>query len=219
MRATILGGLTLLLAATGAAAQSQPELRAAAGPEISARTAAATASRATFSVQPESRLWVEGNSTVRRYKCDATRLDATVEADPARRNLALAELEAAVRGVRLAVPVAELECGDNTMNGHMRKALKADANPLIQFRLSSHSVDVAGASATVRMTGALTIAGKQNPITLAAEAVPAANGMLRVKGSHQLSMSQFDIKPPTLMLGTLRVHDPVVVHFDILLKP
>jgi hypothetical protein len=32
-------------------------------------------------------------------------------------------------------------------------------------------------------------------------------------------MTDFGVRPPTLMMGTMKVHDPVTVHFDVLLKP
>ena len=39
------------------------------------------------------------------------------------------------------------------------------------------------------------------------------------KGSKQLKMTDFGVRPPTLMMGTMKVHDPVKVSFDVLLKP
>ncbi|HEY8468979.1 MAG TPA: hypothetical protein VIL18_05020, partial [Longimicrobiales bacterium] len=77
---------------------------------------------AVLTIQPESRLWIEGTSTVRDYRCDATRVDGVVELDPARPSIAVADLQQSVRAVRLDIAVADLDCRNNTMNDHMRKA-------------------------------------------------------------------------------------------------
>jgi polyisoprenoid-binding protein YceI len=172
----------------------------------------------TYSVRPESRLWLEGNSTVRRYRCEATRFEAAIEAGAAKKSLEIADLQSSVRGVRLTVPVDQLNCGDGTMEGHLRRALNQPDHPVISYRLGSHKVsaDAAG-RATVALTGSLTINGQERPLTMEVEAIQEANGSLRVKGNQELKMTEFGVRPPRLMLGTLRVHDEVVVHFDILL--
>jgi hypothetical protein len=41
---------------------------------------------------------------------------------------------------------------------------------------------------------------------------------LRVTGKYELNMKDFGVKPPTLMLGTMRVGEKVTVNFDLLLK-
>lgn len=171
---------------------------------------------APLTIQPQSRLWVEGSSTVRGYECKATRIDGTIVADPAG---AVAELQNAVKRVEISIPVAVLDCGNGQMNDHMRKALKSDKAPLIRYRLSSHEVAARGENeGTVKMSGALSIAGQEKPVSVDAT-VAREGGALRVKGSRRLQMTEFGVKPPTLMMGTLKVHDPVTVHFDLLLKP
>jgi hypothetical protein len=42
------------------------------------------------------------------------------------------------------VSVAGLECGNGTMNGHLRKALKSDTSPKISYRISSYDVTPRG---------------------------------------------------------------------------
>lgn len=217
MRTRYLGGLLLLaVLAPAARAQDAVAVRVAGA----TATAAVTARGTNMRILPSSKVWVEGNSTVRRYKCDAARVNGSVATDPTGSSTALADLQKAVRGAELSIPVADLACGDNTMDGHMRKALKAESHPTISFQLTSHEVLQQGADkGTVKLTGKLNIAGKENVITMSADATQEANGALRVKGSKELKMTDFGVKPPTLMLGTLKVHDPVTVHFDVLLRP
>ena len=166
---------------------------------------------------PESRIWVEGTSSVRSYSCEAAAVLGSVDAAvPA---LVATSLEGAVRGAEVVVDVAGLDCGNGTMNDHMRKALKAGEHGTISFRLNDYRVVATGPEAQVQIDGVLVIAGKEQQVTIDGTATDAAAGALRVKGSHAIKMTDFGVKPPSLMLGTMKVHDPVKLNFDIVLKP
>lgn len=155
----------------------------------------------------ESRLWLEGTSTVRSFKCNATKIDVAVVGEP---TAAPAEV---VKSASLTVPVAQLDCGNKTMNEHMRKALKATANPQIAWKMTSYEVQ----GSNVIIAGSLTIAGKENSIELRGTG-SSENGVLRFKGSKQFKMTEYGVKPPSLMLGTMKVGDPVTVSFDLVLS-
>jgi|SRR5687768_1027231 len=162
-----------------------------------------------LSLARESRLWIEGTSTVKSFTCAATKVNV----------VALAETESApsdmVKSASVTIPVASLDCRNETMNGHMRKALKATENPQIAWKLSSYRVE----GMNVVMTGTLSIAGKENPMELRATGSAESNGTIRVKGSKEFRMTEFGVKPPSLMLGTMKVRDPVKVWFDFVLNP
>ena len=171
--------------------------------------AARAANTDSLHLAGESRLWLEGTSTVRSFKCTATKLDVAVATNP---NGSPAEL---VKSASVIVPVASLDCANNTMNEHMKKALKADANPRISWKLSSYRLS----GTSVVMSGLLTIAGRQNEIEIAGTGAAEPNGTIRIKGSKEFNMSQYGVKPPSLMLGTMKVRDPVTVSFDLVLNP
>ena len=173
-----------------------------------------TAARAGLPLQPESKLWLEGTSTVRSFTCRAARVDGSVTTQAGSSSLALADVESTVKGAEVSVAVAGLECGNGTMNGHLRKALKSDTSPRITYRITSYDL---AADGKVKLNGTLNIAGTEKPVSIDATASNEA-GKLRVKGSKQLKMTDFGVRPPTLMMGTMKVHDPVKVSFDVLLK-
>jgi polyisoprenoid-binding protein YceI len=174
---------------------------------------------APITFQPESKLWVDGTSSVRAYSCKATTLNGTVAANAGSTTLAVADLEKAVRTVDVSIPVQGLECGNGTMNGHLRNALKAQQAPTIRFQLSQYDVAASGESTgTVKLVGTLQIAGQEKPVTIDANVSCDGNGAVRVKGSKQILMSEYGVRAPTLMMGTLKVRDQVVVNFDVVLK-
>jgi polyisoprenoid-binding protein YceI len=178
---------------------------------------AMTSGAELMTVQPGSRLWVTGTSTVRGFECKTSSFDATVESIGAGAALAVVNGSKGITAVHVTVPAATLDCGNGTMNEHMMKALKAKDAPIIGFKLGGYTL-VKGASATtVEMNGDLTLGGTTKPITISANAKSEGDG-LRVIGLYELRMTQFGLKPPTLMLGTMKVNELVKVNFDLLLK-
>lgn len=185
-----------------------------------AAVAARVAAAPLHSLQPESRLWLEGGSTVRGYKCAATELVGEVRTPSDQPLPPLGELAAVVAQAGITVPVAKLDCDNGTMNGHMHKALNAKEHETIAYRLDNFEVAATDeAAGQVELKGRLTIAGEERPIVFPAEIALSPDGTIRLQGQVELDMTEFGVKPPRLMLGTLKVHDNVTVHFDVAFKP
>ncbi|HEX6042357.1 YceI family protein [Longimicrobium sp.] len=177
---------------------------------VPALIAASTLPPLTFGAG--SKVWVSGTSTVRGWRCESTQVSGTADAG----STDIAQIGQA-RG-ELTIPLSTLDCSNGTMNGHMRNALKAQQNPTIRFRATSVRVTPSGAEGAVAMTGQLTIAGQTRDVTINGTAVREGNS-LRVRGTEQLTMTDFGVQPPRLMAGTMRVHAPVTVGFDVILRP
>ena len=171
-----------------------------------------------LTAQPQSRLWVEGKSTLRPFECQAPGMAITVDADGSGAIPAVLSGHQAVRAVELTVPVARIECGNATMNEHMRTALKSDDAPTIRFILATYDLQRTADGAQGTMHGTLSLGGVQHPVDVAAVASSAGDGLLHIVGSYELLMSQFDLTPPSLMFGRIKVRDKVRVRFDIVLK-
>ena len=166
----------------------------------------------------DSKLWVEGMSTVKSFTCKAPVLTASVGI--ANTNAARAVLagEKAVQTARFDVAVDKMDCGTGTMNEHMLKALKAPANPVISFQLISYELSKTADSTKGTLNGTLKIGGVEKPIELPVALFPGTDGALRVTGAREINMKDYDLKPPSLMLGTMKVREKVTVRFDLLLK-
>jgi polyisoprenoid-binding protein YceI len=170
----------------------------------------------TLRVQPESRIWVEGTSTVRSFRCEAKHFTAALDAANGAPAAVLAGTKA-VNTASVSVPAASLDCSNGTMNGHMMKAIKGKENPEITFELASYQLAKQGEDQTVTMDGSLTLGGVTRPVTLNAKA-SAAEGGLEVAGSTPLKLSDYGLKAPSLMMGTMKVGDQVTVHYQLILK-
>jgi Uncharacterized conserved protein len=171
-----------------------------------------------LTVQPQSKIWIEGSSTIRRFQCQVPDFTLTVNADGTGAVAAVLGGDKAVRTVELTVPAAKIDCGNGTMNDHMRKALKAEENPSIHFSLASYDITKAGAGVQGNLRGSLSLGGAQHPIEIAATATDAGNGAMHLVGGYEVTLSAFDLERPSLMFGRIKVGDKVQVNFDLVLR-
>lgn len=168
-----------------------------------------------LTIKTGSRVWFDGTSTVRSWSCVAPRIDAVIEADAGAPAAVLAGTKA-VKAVTLTFPVAQLDCDNRTMNGHMMKALNAERQPTIRFAMTSY--DIARGTAVIgTLQGTLLLNGQTRPISFPATFV-SANGALRVTGKYPLKMTDWGVVPPKLMMGTMKVGETVIVNFDLQLQ-
>lgn len=178
-----------------------------------------SAAGVTLRVQPATRLWISGTSTVRSFECAATTFSARIEASESTVVSDVVAGTKSVTAVEVTVPAMQLDCKNDKMNEHMLKALKAKEFADIVFRLESYSLERAGDGTHARLNGTLTLGGVTKPISLAAIAGPGTDDALRITGAYPLRMTEYGLQPPKLMLGALKVNELVTVNFDLLLKP
>jgi polyisoprenoid-binding protein YceI len=179
---------------------------------------APVASLGELALQPGSRLWFDGTSNVKDFTCKSSTLSATVVTSGANAAPAVLAGTKSVTSVAFSVPVTSLDCDNGTMNGHMRKALEMEKHPQIAFALESYELVPAAAGTAVTLVGSLTIRGAPRPVTMLAQVTPGDAGGMRLVGSYELNMKDFGVKPPSLMLNTMKVREKVKVGFDLVLK-
>jgi len=172
-----------------------------------------------------SRLWLEGNSTLHRYESTASRFEVRVEAAQGLATAGPEGLEqlvkaGSVKTVEVTIPVAAMQSGKSGLDKNMRSALKADRFPNITFHLERYTVGASRSSDSlvIEAHGMLTVAGVEKPVDLHAGAVRSADA-LRIRGTKELQMTDFGVKPPTMMMGAVKTSNEIVIQFDLLLAP
>lgn len=180
-------------------------------------SAAAAQETARVVAEPESKLWIDGTSNLHSWSCKAERLEAAVELDRA----AAAQLSIAppraLKRVEVKVPVKSLKCNHAGMDGNLYKALNADASSEISYIMATFDV-VPGEvkdSFTLKTTGSLTVAGKENKLAMDVTANRLADGTVKAAGSVPIRMTDYGIKPPTAIFGRLKTGDEVKVSFEL----
>lgn len=173
-----------------------------------------------LAVGADSKLWIEGGSNLHDWTCRASSIDAAIDVDGAFLKTPVAT-PSLLKKVEVKVPVRNLKCGHGGMDNNLYKALKADDTPEISYIVATFDV-VPGASNdsfTVKTVGALKIAGAEKSVSMDVNATRLADGSIRADGELPLLMTDFGVKPPTAMLGTLRTSNKVTVKFSLLVGP
>jgi hypothetical protein len=182
----------------------------------------------------DSRVWIEGTSTVRDFTCSTQQIEGHVrldlqEASPAHPEPAPADtmrIRSAASGtpdVQARVPVRALDCGKRRQNKDLYEAMKASDHPAIHYDIIKARI-VAPPDSTqdhhvIEAIGNLTVAGETRTVRITLEGRRLENGRIHARGSLPMQMTNFDVEPPTAMLGLIRVRDEITVHFDITAAP
>lgn len=175
--------------------------------------------------KPESRVWLEGNSTLHRFESHATKLDVRLGAAELPASLDANALEqfvkaGNVKSVDVEIPIALMKSEKSGLDKNMQNALKADRFPKITCHLDHYSVSQAGSSDSLLLqaNGTLSIAGVEKPVELKAGATRVGDA-LRIRGTKELLMTTFGVKPPSMMMGAVKTSDQIVIQFDLWLTP
>ncbi|MEO5681285.1 MAG: YceI family protein [Chitinophagaceae bacterium] len=117
--------------------------------------------------------------------------------------------------LNFTVPAETLKSEHKSMDKNAYKAMKTDKNADISYTLSSASVQPDG---TIKCQGKLSIAGTTIEAGLNATALVNADNSISVKGSKKISMKEFNMVPPTFMMGTIKTGNDVTVQFNLTLR-
>jgi polyisoprenoid-binding protein YceI len=199
MRKTLLTIAALATAATTAGAQSASAIR--------------------LRLLPGTELSISGTSNVHDFHCKTNKINAYIDVDPGYTK-DLTKVARPIVSVKVNIAVKSLSCGNRKMDENMYATLKADQNQLIRYTLSGY--DILNGSATAfaaKTNGTLTILGKDKTVAMKVDATRLAEGKATAEGEETLLMSDFGIKPPSFMFGTMRVGNEVKVKFNLTVGP
>lgn len=170
------------------------------------------------------RVWLTGSSTLHPYSSSSTLTSISISLSPdvaqstASAAVILADIarRAPFQPFEVVIPVKGLKSGESGLDKNMYKALKSDQAPEIRFTLTHYEASPAAADGSVpfQAAGQLSIAGVVKAITLKGTAHLAFPELV-MDGEYSLVMSDYGIKPPTLLLGAIKVADPVLIHFHL----
>jgi polyisoprenoid-binding protein YceI len=99
------------------------------------------------------------------------------------------------------------------MNNNTYKALKADSNPEISFVLLTPLKSIQTGGHTLPAKINLTIAGVTKAIDMTVTASGQKNGSVTFEGSKTIAMTDYGIKPPVALLGTMKTGNNITIHF------
>jgi polyisoprenoid-binding protein YceI len=182
-------------------------------------TAGAQATSTRLRIEPGSELTISGTSNVHDFECKTNKFSAYIDVDPGYTK-DLTKVVRPIVSVNVVIAVKSLSCGNKKMDENMYSTLRADQNQIIRYTLSGY--DILNGSATgfaAQTTGTLTILGKQKLVAMKIDASRLNDGKATARGEETLLMSEFGIKPPSFMFGTMKVGDEIKVRFELKVGP
>ena len=115
----------------------------------------------------------------------------------------------------LEIFVESFESGKSGMEKNAREALNESDFPVIQFALTRlEKID----SDEILGLGLLTIAGATRDVSMNVVYNISDKGIIVFEGSMELNMTDYEIEPPTALLGTIKTGDPISIHYKVIFK-
>lgn len=156
---------------------------------------------------------VAGTSTLHDWESSVTKVNASATID-----MESSKLQA-IKSLNVTIPVKSIESPKGRiMDNKTYDALKSDKYPNITFRLSKASISGAETGKPkVSATGRLTIAGTTKTVNLYATGKTDSSGNITFTGSKSLKMTDYNMDPPTALMGTIKTGDEVTVSYQLTL--
>lgn len=152
---------------------------------------------------------IEGTSTLHDWKMEGTTISGSVSAPPIEQWTNTAPATEA----SISIPVTSIKSEHAKMDKLMAEALKAGTNPMIRYELTNAVLAQPGTAFVLNTRGKLTIAGVTRDVEMQITGNRNANNTYTLTGQLPIRMSDYGIKPPTAMLGTIKTGNDVKVTF------
>ena len=184
----------------------------------------ADASKTRYHLAPDSRLWIEVSSNIKKHSCAADDVtgDALLDTKLIEEDGYFSATADTEEYVTVSTVSTGLDCGNGRLNRDMRRSLKAHVFPVITYALEeAQLIEPEGAShssSEVRVSGSLTVAGHKRVVHSVVASSRSRPGQHRITGSIPLSMFEFQIDPPTAFFGLVRARDHLTIHFDLVIN-
>ncbi len=174
----------------------------------------------SYHIQAPSRLFLQGTTNVSSFNCNCSSMESLPRL-PFEMGLQNENFKAVFSDARLHIRTENLDCGNRQMNRDLYHALKAEEHPMIGMVLLETArqagAQAPGADGWMNITARarLTIAGVSRTIELPVRARQTSPGTYRFVSRYAINMTDFNIQPPTAMMGLVKVNNRIEIHFDL----
>ena len=155
-------------------------------------------------------LKIKGTSNLHDWTMDAEEISGNVNA------VLNGSSISAFSNAKIIVDVEEIESGKRIMNNKTYDALKSEKYPNISFTLKSvKDLYAAGSQFSGKAVGELDVAGETRTVTIPFSGKMSNGGKnVTVSGDYSLQMTDYDVDPPTAMLGSLTTGDKITLEYE-----
>jgi polyisoprenoid-binding protein YceI len=118
-----------------------------------------------------------------------------------------------VQAATVTVPLKAFTCPNDEMREHLLEHMKAEKFPEIAFRLEKYE----SAGGQTVATGSMTITGVTQPMSFPVTLRATPKGV-EVEGNARIEFKTFNMDPPVVMLGLLKVGPQIRIEFKGLIN-
>ncbi|MEL7833146.1 YceI family protein [Fodinibius sp. Rm-B-1B1-1] len=168
----------------------------------------------SYNIIDKSTMQIEGTSTLHDWTADVEKFSSYINFDASA--LEGDTKNNPVKSLSLTIPVESIESGKGGMNRKMYGALKSDDFPNIMFQMDNAELTTADSSSTIELNinGTLTVAGTSKSITLPVTGEQQGNESYKFTGEYEINMKDYNVDPPSAMLGTIKSGEKVTISFE-----
>ena len=153
-----------------------------------------------------STMTIYGTTNVHNFKSQVGQIKGELVVDGSKK----------VQSLTVEIPVHSIKSGEKLMDNKTYEAFNGTKYPNIVFQLLDvSSLQVSGDDINVIVNGNLTLAGVTRKISFKTTGKTVKAGSYEFKGSIALKMTDYKMKPPTAMLGVMKVGDAITLKYDI----
>lgn len=171
-----------------------------------------------YSIEDKSRLYIEGTSNVNSFDCNCR--DRFSKGSL---TLAFMDSDKSLRfsNTMLKIRSQSLDCDNNKMNKDLYEALKSEQYPDITIQLHDAVVQSGSFSANngewvnVKAFVTLTITNVSRNIMMDVKGQKLGNGKFHFVSSKEILLTDYNIEPPTALLGLIKVRNNIRINLDL----
>ena len=170
-------------------------------------------------IEDNSRLYIEGSSNVNTFECNSR--DKTA---PIPFGFTLNETGDTIRlsNAMLQLYTKNLDCSNSKMNADLCDAMKANQYPTIKIDLLG-AMTIGGANfediekdwKPLKVLANLTITNVTKRVVLDVKARKIEGNKYRFVSVKDVRMTDFNVQPPEVMLGMIKVNNLIKLNIDI----
>jgi polyisoprenoid-binding protein YceI len=124
-----------------------------------------------------------------------------------------------LKSLNFSLVVANLQSGEKGLDKNAYKALKTDQYKNILYKLSSATVSPSNNNKyLIKTAGSLSIAGTTKAVTMDVYCTINKDATVTCTGSDKLKMTDYQVKPPSFMMGAMKTGDDITLDFTMVYK-
>lgn len=160
-------------------------------------------------IPQSSTMSILGTSNVHDWEMKVTKIESEITINGSKQ----------ISAVNVKIPVTSIKSEHDTMDEKTYEAFNPQKNPSIVFHLTEVTeTKITNADTEVILTGNLIMAGQTRKISFKSICKITKSGDYNLRASVPLKMTDFGMKPPTAMMGTMKTGNGVTVKFDVTFK-